>query len=81
MCGMTSSAQVLRINQLYAVYLHKLSGARYYIADSLDGFHELHELAEAGSLSGSYRYVSDAALQDPELWSREILANKNCRPR
>jgi hypothetical protein len=68
---MTDSAQVRRINQLCAVYLHKRSGARYYINDSLQGFHELHKVVEAGSQGRSCRYVSDAVLNDPELWSRE----------
>ena len=43
MTTMTESAAVKRINAQCAVYLHKSSGKRYYIAYSAEGFHELHE--------------------------------------
>ncbi len=71
MCGMTESATVRRINQLCGgVYLHKTTGKRYYIALSSDGFHELHEAAEAHAISGPCRYASSEQLANTEIWSK-----------
>jgi hypothetical protein len=68
--SMTESATARRINQLCAVYLHKSSGKRYYIALSAEGFHEMHETFEANGISGPSRYVSAKQLENAEIWSK-----------
>lgn len=63
--GMARSATQKRIDGLCAVWLHKPTGKRYFIAYTAAGTHELHGLDEG------VKYASDEQLANAEIWSRQ----------
>lgn len=63
--GMACSATQARIDGMCAVWLHKPTNKRYYVAYSAASMSELH------GLDGGTIYASDEQLANAEIWSRQ----------
>lgn len=63
--GMARSATQGRTDGMCAVWLHKPTNKRFYVAYGAAGMNELH------GLDNGVKYASDEQLANAEIWSRQ----------